>query len=379
MRVFPLAVYGSVDAGLKFANLPRASRRSLCPGRRITFTDCGTIASELSRGHKTPNVFAGSYIQMLYETYGDTYKCLSCVSMDASCTNRNASACYIDGCAMFVSSTSTAQTAHSALPLILGLGWSFLLSQSFCRLFVLSSHEGINCTGCNTTNANRTWPSCVWSRALTCFRPFSDETYQESWAIFTQYPTAQHTEAAGERETHANIEVLDNAFGAGVREQFNAVGNPLDSAKEVIKTNVKSGTYEDSEMPCDVKPNLQMKVRVGVVRELTGTGYQRGKFQLLDVKNISGNKVLVLRSPRLEGLFEYKEIDWPCSGADICNIQVSTAADTPPSAVGPAWEPPASMAVEASVPPAGLDHSGPQNSTTSALEVEGEAAAVGTE
>ena len=158
--------------------------------------------------------------------------------------------------------------------------------------------------------------------------------------------------------------MLENAIGAGVRQQFHAVGNPLASAEEVTMTEVKSGNYEDSEMPCDVKPNLQMKVRVGVVRKLTGTGdQQRGKFLLLDVKNISGNKVLVLREPRLAGLTKYKEIDWPCSEEDIRNIQVSKVAGTAAATVAPAWGPAAPMEVETSAAPDASEHNGVSQSS----------------
>ncbi len=74
-------------------------------------------------------------------------------------------------------------------------------------------------------------------------------------------------------------------------------------------------------MLCDVKEHLQMHVRVGVLEDLTGSGVRiKGKLQLLDVHTISGNKILVLREPRLSHPAQFPEIDWPCSAADICNL-----------------------------------------------------------
>ncbi|CAN0359753.1 unnamed protein product [Ectocarpus sp. 6 AP-2014] len=129
-----------------------------------------------------------------------------------------------------------------------------------------------------------------------------------------------------------------------MRQQSSAVGGVLASAGEIITTKVKNGMYEDSEMSCDVKAHLQMNVRVGVLQDLTGKGLRlKGKLQLLDAKKISGNKVLVLREPRLEGLTEYEQIDWPCSAEEIFNIQVSTVAGTTPASVGPAREPTATI------------------------------------
>ena len=153
---------------------------------------------------------------------------------------------------------------------------------------------------------------------------------QETWAIFAQYPTSQHTEASRESEVHVEVGVSQGTGGGGMRQQSSAVGSALPSAREIISTKVETGTYEDSEMSCDISPNMQMKVRVGVLQALTGSGVRlTGKLQLLDVKNISGNKVLVLRQPRLKGPVEYEPIDWPCSAEDVCNIQVATATAAP--------------------------------------------------
>lgn len=129
--------------------------------------------------------------------------------------------------------------------------------------------------------------------------------------------------------------------------------------------------YEDSEMSCDVKAHLQLNVRVGVLQGLTGNGLMlKGKLQLLDAKKFSGNKVLVLREPRLDSLTEYEQIDWSCSAEAICNIiQVSTVAGTTPASVGPAWEPTATIELEASAAPTAREHSGSQSNSTASTEV----------
>ena len=171
----------------------------------------------------------------------------------------------------------------------------------------------------------------------------------------------------------AEVGAVEATVGGARRRQSLAVGGGLASAGEKITTKVKSGTYEDSEVPCDVKEHLQMNVRVGILQDLTGTGLRlKGKLQLLDVKKISGNKVLVLRQPRLEGLSEFEQIDWPCSAEDICNVQVLKVPGTP-SAVGPAWQPAAaSMEEESSAAPAASeDSSGSQSSSTTSTEVSG--------
>ena len=74
-------------------------------------------------------------------------------------------------------------------------------------------------------------------------------------------------------------------------------------------------------MCCDVKEHLLMHVRVGVLQDLAGSGLRaKGKLQLLDVHKIGGNKILVLREPRLRHPTEFPEIDWPCRPEAICNL-----------------------------------------------------------
>lgn len=99
------------------------------------------------------------------------------------------------------------------------------------------------------------------------------------------------------------------------------MGGPLPAAAEKITTLVAAGTYEDREMCCDVKEHLQMHVRVGILQDLTGGGVRsRGKLQLLDLHKISGNKILILREPRLGHPAEFPEIDWPCGAEEICKL-----------------------------------------------------------
>lgn len=82
-----------------------------------------------------------------------------------------------------------------------------------------------------------------------------------------------------------------------------------------------NGTYEDCDLSYDVKEHPQMHVRVGVLQDMAGEGTEAtGKLQLLDIKKISGNKILVLREPRLKLPAKFRKIDWPCEDEDICKL-----------------------------------------------------------
>lgn len=84
---------------------------------------------------------------------------------------------------------------------------------------------------------------------------------------------------------------------------------------------VEAGIYEDCDMSCDVKEHTQMHVTIGVLVGLTGDNMDcQGKLQLLDVRKIGGNKILVLREPRLRRPVQYRKIDWPCGAEDICEL-----------------------------------------------------------
>lgn len=110
-------------------------------------------------------------------------------------------------------------------------------------------------------------------------------------------------------------------MGGGRRSYTSAVGGALPAAGEKITTIVEAGTYEDCDLSYDVKEHSQMHVRVGVLQDLTRRGLKStGKLQLLDVRKISGNKILVLREPRLSKPAQYEEIDWPCDAEAICKL-----------------------------------------------------------
>lgn len=114
---------------------------------------------------------------------------------------------------------------------------------------------------------------------------------------------------------------MEGTLGGGIRNFSSAVGGALPAAGEKITTIVEAGTYEDCDLSYDVKEHSQMHVRVGVLQDLTGRGLKsRGELQLLDVRKISGNKILVLREPRLSRPAQYEEIDWPCGAEDICKL-----------------------------------------------------------
>eukprot|EP00752_Nemacystus_decipiens_P013425 g11888.t1 len=146
-------------------------------------------------------------------------------------------------------------------------------------------------------------------------------TTQNHYATFTYYPIVEHTEAQSEREFHAEVGAMGVNLGGGKRRQSAPIGGPRPAAGEKITTLVAAGTYEDREMCCDIKEHLQMHVRVGILLDLSGEGVgARGKLQLLDVHKISGNKILVLREPRLRHPAEFPEIDWPCGAEKICSL-----------------------------------------------------------
>ena len=90
---------------------------------------------------------------------------------------------------------------------------------------------------------------------------------------------------------------------------------------------VENGAYEDCDLSYDVKEHSQMHVRVGVLMDMTGEGTEAmGKLQLLDVKKISANKILVLRERRLKLPTKFGKIDWPCEDEDICNLKCRKGA-----------------------------------------------------
>ncbi|CAM9423661.1 unnamed protein product [Ectocarpus fasciculatus] len=144
-------------------------------------------------------------------------------------------------------------------------------------------------------------------------------TTKEHYATFTCYPTVLHTEVSGERERYAEIGASQISVAVGQRDQYSAAGGAFPAASEKITNIVNVGTYEDCDLLCDLKQHLQMNVRVGILSNLTGEGVElTGKLQLLDSKKISGNKILVLRQPRLSMPSQFRKIDWPCDPEVIC-------------------------------------------------------------
>ena len=108
-----------------------------------------------------------------------------------------------------------------------------------------------------------------------------------------------------------------------MRRQSSASGVALAASQEPVTTIVRAGGYEDTEPPCDIRAHLQMHVKVGVIRKMeagTNGNNAKGSLQLLDLKRMSGNKILVLRQPRLETPSMYPEIGWPCTSDEICAL-----------------------------------------------------------
>lgn len=138
-------------------------------------------------------------------------------------------------------------------------------------------------------------------------------------AVFTYYPIVTYTEAANERETNAQVEAAGAARGGGTRNLAPAVGGDRPAAGEGIPAILVPGEYDVCDLACGVKEHSQMHVRVGVLVDMTGDGTEaEGKLQLLDVRKISGNTILVLRQPRLSRPSLFRKIDWPCNAQTIC-------------------------------------------------------------
>lgn len=167
------------------------------------------------------------------------------------------------------------------------------------------------------TSSVRSYPG--WTR-FTTSTWFTLAAVQET-ATFTSWPIVQHTDVAEEKESMAEIgaEVIATV-GGGMRRQSSASGVALAAAHEPVTTIVLAGGYEDTEPPCDIRAHLQMHVKIGVIRNReAGTNGNSAKesLQLLDLRRMSGNKILVLRQPRLKAPTMFPEIDWPCTSDEI--------------------------------------------------------------
>ena len=85
---------------------------------------------------------------------------------------------------------------------------------------------------------------------------------------------------------------------------------------------VPSGVFQDAELPYDTKAHQQMRVRVGVLKNLSSSEPNAtGRLQLLDDMSVSGNHVLVLREPALHKPSQLPEIPWPCDSETIKNAK----------------------------------------------------------
>lgn len=176
--------------------------------------------------------------------------------------------------------------------------------------------------------------SCLWSTHRPhCFGRRAHD--QDNCATFTYYPIVQHTEAFNENEYHAGGAATGGgALGVGTHNSSSTTGGALPAAEEKITTLVATGTYEDRDLSYDVREHSQMHVRVGVLHDLVERGLNStGKLKLLDLLKVSGNKILVLREPRLKLAAQFQEeLDWPCSADNICELRqcrTNGAAPTP--------------------------------------------------
>lgn len=151
--------------------------------------------------------------------------------------------------------------------------------------------------------------------------------YFQNDAVFTYYPIVTFTEASKARDRNAQVEAAGVvALGFGANDQWSAVGDDRLAAGEGILAILAPGVYNSAELSCGVKEHPQMHVRIGVLMEKTGAGMKaKGKLQLLDVRKISGNKILVLRRPRLSMPVAFGTVDWPCDAKQI--IQLGRPAD----------------------------------------------------
>ncbi|CAN0127637.1 unnamed protein product [Scytosiphon promiscuus] len=158
----------------------------------------------------------------------------------------------------------------------------------------------------------------------------------ENNAVFTYYPIVTFTETSKERDIDAHVEAAGVALGGGTHNLSSAVGGDRPAAGEEILVVLAAGEYQPCDLACGVKEHLQMHVRIGVLVDMTGEGRKaKGKLQLLDVRKISGNKILVLRQPRLSRPVVFGDIDWPCDTKNILKLGGTVGPQEPTLAVAP--------------------------------------------
>lgn len=116
-------------------------------------------------------------------------------------------------------------------------------------------------------------------------------------------------------------------MGGSSLKYSSAEGVALPSAQRPVTSIVRAGSYVDCDLTCDIRAHLQMHVKVGVISNLTRCG--TGSLQLLDERRISGNKILVLRTPRLAAPSMYRAMNWPCTSDAICSAAGGEKAPEP--------------------------------------------------
>lgn len=166
-----------------------------------------------------------------------------------------------------------------------------------------------------------------------CLTPTTRPIYSfQNHAVFAYYPIVTSTELSEERGgiNDAQIEEAGVAFGGGTHARATAVGGDrptaLPTAGDGILVALAPGEYQTCDLACRVEDHpLPMRVTVGIVVNMAGEGMEAtGKLRLLGVREISGNKILVLRQPRLSRPVMIGEIDWPCETRDIIELDRTT-------------------------------------------------------
>lgn len=155
----------------------------------------------------------------------------------------------------------------------------------------------------------------------------------QEYATFTYYPRIEQTTIGQGSEAYGEVGFGGVSVGGGGGTEDFAECTTLQAARRPITEIVRAGTYQDCEMPCGLSAHPQMNVRVGVLENLIGTNVRKstGTIQVLDEKLISGNKILVLRPPRLEMPCELTELRWPCMAVDIMRHASVINSAAPPA------------------------------------------------
>lgn len=165
-----------------------------------------------------------------------------------------------------------------------------------------------------------------WVNAVSLFfvletlsRPSCSGRLQND-ATFTYWPTIKIMNALKERETTMTGGTGFVGGTIGGRGQLEVACSHLPSFEDPITAVIPSGTYKDTDLPYDTKAHQQMRVRVGVLKDLSSDEADaNGTLQLLDEMLVSGNTILVLRQPALHMRSQFSKIPWPCDAKTIKN------------------------------------------------------------